>query len=99
MSDDVLAHAVEEGWTRSTFVHNYGGPSFRVLWYPDGTARFEHRCDRRDRGVIICAPRLQTDIDGGHRVVRNDPLTIEPSILCPDCGTHGFIREGRWLSA
>lgn len=32
-----------------------------------------------------------------------DPLTLSPSILCaPDkggCGEHGFIREGRWVTA
>lgn len=25
-------------------------------------------------------------------------LTLSPSISCP-CGLHGFIREGRWVSA
>lgn len=27
-----------------------------------------------------------------------DPLTVAPSLLCA-CGDHGFIRDGRWLSA
>ena len=27
-----------------------------------------------------------------------NPLTISPSLLC-HCGDHGFIREGRWVSA
>lgn len=27
-----------------------------------------------------------------------DPLTISPSVLC-DCGDHGFIRDGKWVSA
>ena len=27
-----------------------------------------------------------------------DPLTLSPSILC-QCGFHGFIRGGRWVSA
>lgn len=27
-----------------------------------------------------------------------DPLTLSPSILC-SCGDHGFICEGRWVSA
>jgi len=35
-----------------------------------------------------------------HRLVSEDPLTIEPSILCPaGCGLHGFIRGGRWVPA
>lgn len=86
---------VEPGWTRSVFIPNVAGPTYRVLFYLDGTARFEHRCDRGERGVIICAPLLQL-ANGGHRIVQDDPLTITPSILCPDCGTHGFIMEGRW---
>jgi hypothetical protein len=88
---------VEPGWTESVFIPNPGGPTYRVLFYENGTARFEHRCDRGDRGTIICAPLLQLDT-GGHRIVKRDPLTIEPSILCPDCQTHGFIREGRWVA-
>jgi len=28
-----------------------------------------------------------------------EPLTVSPSLLCPDCGDHGFIREGRWVRA
>ena len=27
-----------------------------------------------------------------------NPLTISPSILC-GCGEHGFIRDGKWISA
>ena len=32
-------------------------------------------------------------------VVKWDPLTLEPSVLCRACGDHGFIREGRWVPA
>lgn len=28
-----------------------------------------------------------------------DPLTVSPSLLCQDCGHHGFIRDGRWVPA
>jgi hypothetical protein len=28
-----------------------------------------------------------------------DPLTLSPSLLCRSCGSHGFIREGKWVSA
>jgi len=27
-----------------------------------------------------------------------EPLTISPSVLC-QCGDHGFIRDGKWVSA
>lgn len=28
-----------------------------------------------------------------------EPLTLSPSLLCRNCGDHGFIREGRWVPA
>lgn len=27
-----------------------------------------------------------------------NPLTLWPSIKCPDCGNHGYIEGGRWRS-
>jgi Family of unknown function (DUF6527) len=32
-------------------------------------------------------------------IEKEDPLTLSPSVLCTTCGHHGFIREGRWVSA
>lgn len=32
-----------------------------------------------------------------HELVSEDPLTVSPSLLCPRCGHHGFIRDGRWV--
>ena len=58
------------------------------------TIRFQHRCDRGDRGVIICAPALQ-DAHTWDEATK----TVTPSILCPDCGTHGFVRRGQWVAA
>lgn len=89
---------VESGWTGMVYLANAPGPSYRILFYEDGSARFEHRCDRGDRGVVICAPALQLS-GGAHRIVALDPLTISPSILCPDCNTHGFVTDGRWIPA
>jgi hypothetical protein len=33
------------------------------------------------------------------QLVREEPLTISPSILCRACGLHGYIREGKWIPA
>ena len=33
------------------------------------------------------------------RVVLEDPLTIEPSIVCSRCDIHGWIRGGQWVPA
>lgn len=95
---DILSF-IEQGWSHELILENEDAtdPAIRcILTYPDGTMRFAHVCDRKERGMINCAPALQ--LEAGHRIVQLDPLTIEPSILCPDCGTHGFVRAGRWQS-
>lgn len=34
-----------------------------------------------------------------HKLIKLDPLTINPSLYWPDCcGKHGYIREGKWES-
>ena len=82
---------VEGGWVQRVPV----GEDKFVLFYEDGSVRFEHLCDRlRDEYVLRVAPRLQ--IGNGHRIVRQDPLTIVASLLCEDCGLHGFVTEGIW---
>lgn len=35
----------------------------------------------------------------GWDVVQREPLTLTPSLLCRTCGNHGFITNGRWVSA
>lgn len=30
------------------------------------------------------------------QVVSWEPLTLTPSLLCLECGDHGFVRGGRW---
>lgn len=32
-------------------------------------------------------------------LVKREPLTTAPSIQCSVCGLHGFITEGKWVSA
>ena len=97
------AFLVPAGWEWCDIIRNIAGPAFRLLYYPDGAVRFEHRCDRGERGTIICAPALQ--IGNGHTLTRNGILshsnpkgqpTVRASVLCPDCGTHGFITDGWW---
>lgn len=73
----------------------------------DNRRLFSHVCDRRpsnpnrsarfraNAGVIRAAPEL----DPEHEISSIEPLTIRPSILCLDCGLHGFIRDGHWIRA
>ncbi len=86
-----------DGCNRIVCMDGPGHDPHRVLFYDDGTVRFEHRCDRWPRGVIVYAPVLQ--LGRGHEITSDDPLTITPSILCQDCGTYGSIRDGKWVQA
>lgn len=95
-----VLHGYAETWTRAgepgRHWRGHENPTFH------GIVRFEHVCDREShsgrRGVIICAPRLQ--IDNGHTLTStpNGP-TVRASIACEDCGTHGFVTEGKWTDA
>lgn len=70
------------------------GDDKALLFMADGTVRFRHVCDRsaRDAGTIVCSPAL-SDL---HTVRSDDPVDVSPSILCSDCGTHGYVRDGAW---
>ena len=61
-----------------------------------------HRCknapgdDYLSAGGVMFegAPR---DVHGPRwTVVNRDPLTLQPSIHCMVCGTHGYIIDGTW---
>lgn len=59
-----------------------------------------HHYDRADD--FTYRTREQTlPLGGPHgwQLVKAEPLTVSPSILCSGCKTHGFIREGKWVEA
>jgi hypothetical protein len=91
---EFLGECVDPGWHERSPL----GADLFLLRYGSDTLRLEHICDRGDRGVIKCSPLICTD-PGWHSIIGVDPLTISPSILCPDCGLHGFIRDGTWTTA
>jgi hypothetical protein len=69
-----------------------------ILFMTDGCIRVAHNCKLIGPGERIrCAPALM--IGQGHTVVTRDPLTIVASILCTDCGLHGFVTNGEWIPA
>lgn len=60
--------------------------------------RFSHVCTSPRSGIVWrIAPALQ--IGRGHEVLSTNPLHIEASILCEDCGIHGWVRGGLWVTA
>lgn len=37
--------------------------------------------------------------NANHTLVSANPLTIQPSLGCRGCSSHGYIREGKWTDA
>lgn len=68
-----------------------------LIQYEDGTWRFRHTCHReRDGRTLDVAPLLGV----AHLVqYRDDGYWVTPSVLCSDCGTHGWVTAGRWVPA
>lgn len=44
-------------------------------------------------------PKLTAGAAALWQVESWEPLTLSPSLLCTACGDHGFIRQGKWVSA
>lgn len=95
--DDGVIIDVTPTFGPPTRVVDLGPEHMQLLAYVDGTWRFRHLCDRGTRGILIAAPALQCGPHGdAHAITVADPLTVTPSILCPDCGLHGFVTGGVW---
>jgi hypothetical protein len=94
---EAVPNVVEPGWSARTTITAPGGRFFRLVWWSDTKVGFEHRCDRGPRGVIVCAPLLA--IGAGHHVTGVTRPTVRASVLCDDCGLHGFITDGVWSDA
>lgn len=67
---------------------------------PGGLIEYHYTPEGRECGVSVLF-----DLDGVRHafpdrsvwtVVRLEPLTLTPSVLCRRCGHHGRIRGGRW---
>jgi Family of unknown function (DUF6527) len=53
---------------------------------------WEHVC------VHSYVPRVQLPIGpNGWTITQRKPLTVYPSIVCLNCGIHGFFTDGVWM--
>ncbi|NUP39179.1 MAG: hypothetical protein HOY76_19735 [Streptomyces sp.] len=70
----------------------YGWPPEHLVADPsDPNPWFWHWCSRQERWMAQATTE--------HTLVSREPLHIEPSLLWPCCGAHGFVRDGRWINA
>lgn len=56
-----------------------------------------HWCTKANNDAYIHSPRWLAMGTGLHTVVLVHPYTLWPSLLCTECGLHGFITEGKWI--
>ena len=84
-----------------------GGSSFR--WLSDHgqiVGLIEHHPKPEDGPGYYCGGYVRWDAHekAKHQLVSGGPgdeehLTLSPSLLCRTCGNHGFIRDGKWVTA
>jgi hypothetical protein len=68
----------------------YGWPGENLVADPkDPNPWFWHWCSHQGRWMAQATPN--------HQLVSIEPLHLEPSLLWPCCGTHGFVRNGEWI--
>lgn len=75
-------------------------------WTADGTHDVRdiwwvHRCSYPNGSTPLVLGRLDIHTGDRHELIQEDPLTVHGgsgSVICRTCGTHGYIREGRWVA-
>ena len=60
---------------------------------------FEHNCLNNIRRRWDLYPNPVIGRKTTWTIVQAEPLSVTPSIHCLECGTHGFITDGKWVSA
>ncbi|MFE1925786.1 hypothetical protein ACFW91_24845 [Streptomyces asoensis] len=78
-------------------------PDIAYGWVPpeltaapdDPNPWFWHWCPQAANGEGRWMAQAAPD----HTLVASEPLHMEPSLLWPCCGTHGFVRGGEWIPA
>lgn len=69
---------------------SYGWPDEELVADPDDpNPWFWHWCPNQGRWLA------QGTMN--HDLVAKEPLHLEPSLLWPCCGMHGFVRDGKWI--
>jgi hypothetical protein len=77
-------------------------PQSRMFWWHYADRDVLHPSERfvmRAKGERCCGgrPVKHTIVAGGPDDIEH--LTLRASLLCGDCGRHGYITDGRWHDA
>ena len=68
------------------------GAEWAAKGHPLDAAAIEHFQGARNHTRLPTGPN-------NWKIVTNSPLTISPSILCGQCGVHGFWQADQWVPA
>lgn len=81
---ETFPYELREDIRWSWIIENSDPNKKNVFWW--------HLCNEKPSNMWI-------DVSSGqkHTLVSSNPLHIEPSILCPNCGLHGYVRNGVWV--
>lgn len=93
-----MAKWEEEISDKVTFWMGEAGTGF------DGFVRWNHNCMNSDGKPFRSNSAIPIDLDNPKHwnLISSDPITLTPSILCTPphgCGIHGFITDGKWVTA
>lgn len=80
----MLTDTIGYGWPGEP----YTDPSEPQPW-------FWHWC----RAAANGDGRWMAQATSAHTFVSREPLHLEPSLLWPCCGTHGWVHDGAWVPA
>lgn len=79
-----------EGHSFMWMAHGLGHP-------PHALVEYHPRADGKPGG---CGGIVYFEgIKARHKLVSQEPLTIHPSLRCPTCGCHGWVKDGKWSPA
>lgn len=78
------------------------GSDHALGWTPTGDLYWLHLCtDPNYYGGVGRWALGTIDVTSGekHTLRKRLPVDVGGSVLCPGCGDHGFINDGRWVKA
>lgn len=92
MKGDIIC--VPERWDQAVDL----GDDMQLLRY-GSTWRFAHPCQNLGVRRIISAPLLNRPFEDEPFTITETEagITVEPSIDCPDCPAHGWVRDSVWV--
>lgn len=89
---DGLELALEVSGQKLEWLPSDDGKRQSLLWTHQNFRTPNIEC----AAVVDIAPDGSRKFNDQHQLTSLKPLTIMPSLLCPTCGEHGFVKADLW---